>query len=733
MSDEEVSQFLYHWPTWARPSQIPPDTDWLTWLFLAGRGAGKSRAGAEWIRREVESGRRKRLALVARTAADVRDVLVEGESGILAISPPWNMPLYQPSKRRLTWPNGAIATTYSAEEPDALRGPQHDGAWCDETAAWKYPETWDNLMLGLRLGDKPQVVVTTTPKPKKIIRDLIKAKTTVVTRGSTYDNRLNLAESFFQHVVSKYEGTTMGRQELHAEVLDEMPGALWQRHMFDELRVEKAPRLKHIVVAIDPSVTSNEDSDEAGIIVAGRGYDDHGYVLADLSMRASPKTWARTAIDAYYDFEGDRVVAETNNGGEMIELTIHTIDKNIPYKAVKASRGKRTRAEPVSALYEQGKIHHVGLFEALEDECCFPSSTLVDATQVIAGSQRLYSGPLITIDTVCGVLEMTATHRILTERGWLQAKDVAPDYRVWYNPLYGTTRDYSKPIVEYPVFTARRIPAYRYRLTNGVASIYRSSSSAFTWCPFHVQSRNTNEKCAYDRCRNCLLCWFNRWRGVRPFCTQQSPWTGEATCLTINDESVSDAMVSGTHQWSQFIRFAWENVSRRIQEKLATMLAVRHSGTWLSPNVQTSLAASCHQKSPNDDVSILGTPTITRSTWFANNATRMGNSGYCEGLESTPVVAIRRREVRNVPVYNLETSNHWYLAGGLVVHNCNFTVDTEESPNHMDALVWAFTELMVEGGDPATLIYLKEQNVKRANEPTKKEQPKEWLPGVVRR
>ncbi|PZN08384.1 MAG: ATP-binding protein [Bacillota bacterium] len=370
LSDEEAEALLYDWRFWARPKQLPPEGPWRIWLILAGRGFGKTRTGAEWVREQVERHGRRRIAIVGRTAADVRDVMVEGESGILSISPPWFRPVYEPSKRRLTWPNGAIATLYSADEPDLLRGPQHDAAWADELAAWRRPEAWDNLMFGLRLGPDPRVVVTTTPRPVKIIRDLLQDPTCVVTRGSTYENAANLAPAFLEQIISRYEGTRLGRQELYGEVLDDVPGALWQRKRIDELRVREAPELVRVVVAIDPAVTSEEGSDETGIVVAGRGVDGHAYVLADRSCRMSPDGWARRAVKAYYDFDGDRIVGEVNNGGDLVETVIRTVDPKVPYKAVRASRGKAVRAEPVAALYEQGKVHHVGTFEHLEDQLC---------------------------------------------------------------------------------------------------------------------------------------------------------------------------------------------------------------------------------------------------------------------------------------------------------------------------------------------------------------------------
>jgi predicted phage terminase large subunit-like protein len=338
--------------------------------LLAGRGFGKTRTGAEWVRAQIASGKYRRMALIAPTAADARDVMVEGESGLLHIGPPERRPLYEPSKRRLTWANGAMATLYSADEPNRLRGPQHDGAWCDEVATWPYPETWDMLQFGLRLGSDPRIVVTTTPKPVRLVRELLASPTTVVTRGSTYQNAENLAPGFLSQIISKYEGTRIGRQELLAELLDDVPGALWQRKQLDDLRVDKAPEMQRVVVAIDPAATSGEDADETGIIVAGRGVDGQGYVLADVTCRLSPNGWARRAISAYHTHQANLIVAEVNNGGEMVALTLRTVDATVPYKAIHASRGKRLRAEPVAALYEQKRVHHVGTFPDLEDQQC---------------------------------------------------------------------------------------------------------------------------------------------------------------------------------------------------------------------------------------------------------------------------------------------------------------------------------------------------------------------------
>ena len=358
---------LPQWAELAREEQKPPGGDWSTWLYMAGRGAGKTRAGSEWVHQQVRDGAR-RIALVGATAADCRDVMVEGESGLLATASPMDMPLYEPSRRRLTWQSGAIATTYSAEEPDRLRGPQHDAAWCDELAAWRYGAAWPMLLLGLRLGGKPRALVTTTPRPTKLVKELIAQPTTVVTRGSTYDNRANLAESYMEQIVKRYEGTRLGRQELMGEIIEDVEGAMWTLMMLDELRVDDAPDLERVVVAVDPAVSSHQDSDETGIVAAAIGVDGEGYVLADRSCKLSPDGWARRAAGLYHELQADRVVCEDNQGGEMVSFTMATVDPSVPVKLIRASRGKRLRAEPIAALYEQARVHHLITMDELEDQ-----------------------------------------------------------------------------------------------------------------------------------------------------------------------------------------------------------------------------------------------------------------------------------------------------------------------------------------------------------------------------
>lgn len=365
----------HYWPLHAREQQLPPPGDWVVWLILAGRGYGKTRTLVETGSAMARSGAYHHIGVVADSAADYRDVLVENRrSGFLHVGPSWWRPQYEPSKRRLTWPNGATATLYSAEDPDQLRGPEHDALLFDELAKYQYAEEcWNMAMFGLRTGARPVVIVATTPRPIKIVRELVASPTCVVTRGTTYDNRANLSESFFSEVVRRYEGTRIGRQELNAEILDDVPGALWTRALLDENRVAEPPPpgdIVRCVVGVDPAVTSGSESCETGIITMALGANGHGYVLEDASCRLQPLAWGERVIGAYSAHAADRVIGEVNNGGDLVEMNLRAIDPNVSYEAVRASRGKRARAEPVAALDEQHRIHHVGGFAELEDQMC---------------------------------------------------------------------------------------------------------------------------------------------------------------------------------------------------------------------------------------------------------------------------------------------------------------------------------------------------------------------------
>ena len=369
----ESMELKYAWSLHARDSQMPPEGDWDTWLILAGRGFGKTRTGAEWVRAQVENRHAHRIALVARTLPEVQSIMIEGESGLLNICPPSNQPTYEPSKRKLTWPSGAFALAFSSHDPDQLRGPQFDAAWCDELASWEYPnETWDNLNFALRLGRRPRSVVTTTPKTVELVRSLPNRPGVHVTRGSTYENQDNLPPSFFNGLIDQYDGTRIGQQEIHAELMDEDEDALWKREWIENARLRTQPPLSRIVVAVDPAMSTKPTSSETGIVVVGADMRrQHAYVLADESGRLSPNNWALRVIHLYDKFNATMIVVEDNAGGQMAEATIqNAVDRTLPVKTVRARRGKYIRAEPVASLYEQSRVHHVGRFPALEDQMC---------------------------------------------------------------------------------------------------------------------------------------------------------------------------------------------------------------------------------------------------------------------------------------------------------------------------------------------------------------------------
>jgi phage terminase large subunit-like protein len=384
----KAEEIRYNWRFWARPEQLSPlstpdGKPWNTWLINAGRGFGKTRAGVEWCREQVKLGK-KRILAVAATNSDIERVMVKGESGFLAVC--WKgdktykgtvmgYPEWSPTKRTLTWENGAQVTFFSAEEPERLRGPQGDAAWCDELCAWnKDRGTWDMLQFCLRLGKHPQVCITTTPKPTKLLREILKNVKTVVTTGGTYDNAANLASTYLEAVKAQYEGTRLGRQELFAEILDEASGALWNRELLSQCEFECddpvvfAERLARVIISIDPAVTANAESDMTGIIVAGIDINGICYVLEDCTDRYTPEGWASKAYELYTKYSADRIVAERNQGGDMVRHTIHTVDPSLPVRLVHASRGKYARAEPVSALYERQKVRHIRGLDDLEDQ-----------------------------------------------------------------------------------------------------------------------------------------------------------------------------------------------------------------------------------------------------------------------------------------------------------------------------------------------------------------------------
>ena len=368
----ECALLFHDWTFWSRPDQATPPGDWIIWLILAGRGAGKTRAGAEAVRAWAQT--YPIVNLIGPTLADAREIMVKGESGILACCRRDERPRFLAADLRLEWPNGAVSALFSAEEPDRLRGKQHMKLWCDELAAWREPGAFDQAMLGLRLGDRPQAIVTTTPRPSKIIKALVTGKDTIVTRGSTFDNKPHLARAFFERITARYQGRAIGRQELLAEIVEESPGALWTRALIERQRVqpEAAPReFAEIVVAVDPPARSGSKSDECGLIVAAKAESGLFYVLADLTSQGeTPGAWGARVGAAFRGFKANRVVAEVNNGGDMVAQVLRQSEPNLPVRAVHATRGKFLRAEPIAAAYERGLVFHVGAFGKLEDQMC---------------------------------------------------------------------------------------------------------------------------------------------------------------------------------------------------------------------------------------------------------------------------------------------------------------------------------------------------------------------------
>ena len=375
---EKATIKLYtDWLNTARPKQLPPEAEHYIHLILAGRGWGKTRTGAQDIAIYALRNPNSNCAVVAPTHGDLRRVCFGGNSGLLSVIPKEcflkssDQKGYSSSVSELRLYNGSKITGFAAQEPDRLRGPQFHRAWCDEVASWRYPEAFDQLMFGLRLGKKPQCVITTTPKPTKLIKSLMEREDCYLTRGNTFENEANLAESALAMLKERYEGTTLGRQELFAEIIENVDGALWNANMIEEVRlIDEERDLTNIIVAIDPAVTSNENSDETGILVVGKDANNEYYVLEDLSGRYSADKWGRIAVKAYHEWEADRIVAEVNNGGDLVERLLRNIDFNIPYRSVHATRGKLVRAEPIAALYEQKRVHHVGTFPDLETQMC---------------------------------------------------------------------------------------------------------------------------------------------------------------------------------------------------------------------------------------------------------------------------------------------------------------------------------------------------------------------------
>lgn len=656
LSQKEAEALLYDWEFWARPNQLPPEWDWYIWLLLSGRGYGKTRSGAELVRKWVREGFSP-IALIGQTKADVRDTMVElGESAILNISPPWFRPEYEPSKRRLTWPNGVIAIIYSGDEPDQLRGPQHAKGWCDEPSKYKYPqETWDNFMFGLRIGDQPQAVVTTTPRPIPLIKTLVHDDRTAVTRGHTLENRANLAPDFLNYILSRYEGTRIGRQELAGEILDDNPDALWKRARIDELRVRQYPDLVRIVVGVDPEAANTETSSETGIVVADIANVDgmtHGYILDDLTIKASPSNWATAAITGYYKFQADRIIGEVNNGGDMVEHTVNSVDSSVPFKQVRASRGKLVRAEPISALYEQGRVHHVGFFPELEDQMCITEGTLISTISGLIPIEQIKVGMLV----------------------WTR-KGLRPVQALKYNGVKAILRMESEK-------------GYNVRATGNH--------------PFYLKGKG----------------WTNASElkiGDRVICLSQlnaltlSSWVRNISAIT-TDTTRPVGHAEGSYFIGQFGNLLMARFLKALKYTIRTKTEAIIPSTTLRPVRKADIAAITGRNYMvlprsrlNREVSKCGSSGKLEKAFCSNAKTagknlsdvqRTGNFAQAFVINDTIASIHKDKPAR---VWDLQVAaEHEYFAGGFLVHNCEW-VPGDKSPDRMDALVWALTELFEQG------------------------------------
>ena len=721
LTDDERRMLMYDWEYWARPNQLPPmNKFWHIWMVLAGRGFGKTRIGAEYIRARVENGYRGRIYLIGPTAGDVRDYMVEGESGILAVSPPWNKPKYEPTKRKLTWPNGAIATTFSAEEPKRLRGPQCGLIWADELASWKYlTEAWDMAMFGFRKGT-PKAVITMTPRPLPLVKDLLTTKGVVVTKGNTYENRANLAEVFFDTIIKKYEGTRLGEQEIHAKILEDTPGALWTYDNISLNRVTyekfKSIELVKLAVAIDPAVTAKVTSNETGIVAGGIDADGEGYILADGSGIYSPIGWAKQAINIFAALKADRILAEVNNGGDMVEATLRSVSPQIPYAKVHASRGKRARAEPISALYERGLVHHVGVFPDLEDQMttwgstdgsdspdrCFPTGTLINTfkgdkpieqievndmvltrngyRRVVESGQTSFSSSLLRLMLSCGIiLECTLDHPIyVIGKGFIPAWTIKKNDQVLVidSKLLSmkalNTEDIQTATVNQQAGIS--IPTKRATALTALQRCTGQYGKAITAqfqrvCTFITEM----EISTIMKLETLRLSPLNNMVNI----TRMSLQKRAGSIWIKSDRLPQNGM--GARKGLPGIKNTVKNhgMGERQTLKLSVLNAVNGLIVILRDVLKTDFAhASASIASITEPRNI----TKNAAVLFAETKSR---SKKASNSKFVPVSVVGSCAAGKAPVYNLQVEgNHEYFANGILVHNC-------------DALVWLLTWLML--------------------------------------
>lgn len=642
-----------------------------------------------------------RIALVGATTSDVNNVMVGGDSGIMSNYPSDRAPEWHTTNRKVFWkyPDGevkAIAELFSAEEPDRLRGPQFHYAWCDELAAWRYQEAWDMLMFGLRLGDNPQVVVTTTPRPYPILLDLLKLKTTWTTIGSTYENRSNLAPAFFTEIITKYEGSTLGRQELMAEIIEEVPNAMWNYKNLDANRIsydqmDKLPEFLSVILAIDPATSTRTSSAETGMCVAAYGEDDHFYILHLDSVKMSPEKWARRAIRLFEQYNCDKMIAEVNNGGDLVDAVIKSVNPLQKVYAVHASRGKTTRAEPIAALYEQNRVHHIGRFVRGEEQMCVVGDTNVSAYSAKQISSRKFTGKLITVKTIDSSLTLTYNHPVFTQRGWVIAEDLTTE-----DVLYYARKELQSIRVEDAYKQSQQENPIRTFKVAGETFTISSLQNERTWAndkrvgnfrPSSDEAMQSNSDGTGIFGRN------SRWGGYNLFYkgknwlskTYDKLFQYKQRCGNVGKEftSLQRCYTGGGGDLS----------------KTNSHVAFNDTGFSISSTFQSPYSLSNNQKEAHASSNLMDRgqikfePECDLQTLHTETDSDFGSF---QDYECSPITEIRTEEVRDLPVYNLSTSTEWYVANGFIIHNCAF--NPLENPyglkDMVDAMVWAMTWLV---------------------------------------
>lgn len=636
-----------------------------------------------------------RINMVAATYQDARDTMVEGESGLLGVLPKSSIATWNRSLGELILTNATRYKLFAATEPDRLRGPQAHRAYCDELAAWQYPETFDQLLFGLRLGKNPKVVIATTPRPTGLLKRIVNDQNTVITRGSTFDNADNLAPSALAQLRERYEGTRLGRQELFAEILDDVPGALWNRANLDQFRARphEVPSLKRIVVAIDPAVTSGEEADETGIVCAGIDTAGYGYLLEDVSGRYSPIEWARKAIALYTKHGADRVIAEVNNGGEMVGNTIRMLDPHISFRAVHATRGKVVRAEPVSALYEQGRISHVGAFNKLEDQLCFPAGTLISTSR----------GEMPIESVVVGDFA-------LTRDGWRKV-EVASSTGFAYDFVVLETESGNilRCTPNHPIWINEKFAPAKNAKAGDRLSVRCNQASLATQLLGAVGGGT-----AWSKAISGILeasCFIGRpgkptWGQSRPAITS-TMWMrirAITKSLIYSLCAPSSMLLNMNHEGfgsSPLNRGAQPPSEVGILEKGLMSLVLNAAQTLKLPTRRSENSAATPVAWPTDDLRAFGTLSAPSA------ALRSSPKIHAESI------AVRSVTTRHTPgaeeIFNLRVEGQpEYYANGILVHNCAFTTDFDRqkagySPDRLDALVWAFSELMIRHQAPTAV------------------------------